>query len=163
MVSTRKKKQSDGRFYSQLDDIDQDVNISSALGSGQQNVVVYESTVVQEVTIDITGSNLAANDNPVNIQILERRFNERIVEQMGNIVDTVKDRIQSPIPTTIDDTNTPRIELAVRSKNAPCGRDATSVTANWEYEERVGITASFENVSEKNSTLHVMNNEWLNA
>ena len=36
-------------------------------------------------------------------------------------------------------------------------RDATSVTANSDYGERIGYFAPFENVSEKNNNLHVLN------
>ena len=36
-------------------------------------------------------------------------------------------------------------------------QDATSDTANLERGERIGITASFENVSEKNNTSRVLN------
>ena len=51
----------------------------------------------------------------------------------------------------------PKIELAIRSVNASSERDATSVMANSERGEHIGITAPFENVSEKNVTLHVFN------
>ena len=88
---------------------------------------------------------------------MERCLNEGIDREMGNIVDTVEDKIQNAILTAIDSIITPRIELAIWSKNASSGRDATSVTASSERGERVGITASFENVSERNSTLHVLN------
>ena len=76
---------------------------------------------------------------------------------MGNIADTVEDKSQNALLTTIDSNITPGTELAVRSKNASFGRDATSVIANPERGGHVGITASFENVSEKNDTLHVSN------
>ena len=59
--------------------------------------------------------------------------------------------------TAIDHIITPWIELEIRSINASSGRDATSVTANSEHRERIGITASFKNVSEKNNTFHELN------
>ena len=58
---------------------------------------------------------------------------------------------------TNDSVITPRIELAVTSIHASSGRDATSVMAISEHGEHRGITASFENVSERNSSLHVFN------
>ena len=66
--------------------------------------------------------------------------------------------------TAIDNKITPKFELAVRSINASSGRDVTSITANSEPGEGIGITASFENVSERISTLHVlkMNDETRN-
>ena len=69
---------------------------------------------------------------------------------MSNIVDTVEDRIQNAILTTIDNIVTPKIELAISSINASSGRDATSVSASSERREHVGIKASFENASGNN-------------
>ena len=88
---------------------------------------------------------------------LERCFNERIDREMSNIVDTVEHRIQNAILTAIENIVAPKIELAIRSINASSGRDVTSVTANSERGERVGINASFENASENNNTLRVPN------
>ena len=74
---------------------------------------------------------------------------------MGNIVDTVEVRIQNKILIAIDSIITLEIELSIRSINAFCGRNATGVMANWERGEHIGITAPFENVSERKNTLHV--------
>ena len=76
---------------------------------------------------------------------------------MKNIVDTVEDRIQIAILTAVDNNVAPKIELAIRSINASSGRDVTGVTANSERGECDGITASFENASGNNITLHVSN------
>ena len=65
--------------------------------------------------------------------------------------------IQNAILTAIENIVTPKIELAIRSINASSGRDATSVSANSECRERVGIIASFENASKNNDTLDVSN------
>ena len=42
MVSTRKKKQSNRRLLSQLDDFDRDVIIGNAVSERQENIVVNE-------------------------------------------------------------------------------------------------------------------------
>ena len=42
MVSTRKKRQSDNRLLSHLDDFDQDVIIGNTASERQENVVVNE-------------------------------------------------------------------------------------------------------------------------
>ena len=76
---------------------------------------------------------------------------------MSNIVVTVEDGIQNAILAAIDNIVAPKIELAIRSINASLGRDVTSVTANSERGERVGINASFENASENNDILRVSN------
>ena len=76
---------------------------------------------------------------------------------MSNILDTVENRIQNAILTAIDKIVAPKIELAIRSINASSGRDVTSVSANSERRELVGINASFENASGNNNTLGVSN------
>ena len=60
---------------------------------------------------------------------------------MSIIVDTDEDSTQNAFLTTIDSIVTPKIELAIRSMNASSGRDSTSVTANSERGDRIGITA----------------------
>ena len=93
----------------------------------------------------------------MNVQTLKLCFNEWIDREMCNIADKVEDRIQNAISIAIDDIITPRIELAVRSINAPSRRDAASVSANSERGECIGITASFEYVSERDNTFIELN------
>ena len=155
MVSTRKKRQSNKRLLSQLDDFDQDVIIGNAGGERQENVVVNESTNDRDFTVGTSNVIPITNESVLNVKTLERCFNERIDREMSNIVDTVEDRIQNAILTAIDNIVTPKIELAIRSINASSGRDVTSTSGNSERREYVGINASIENASENNNTLHV--------
>ena len=157
MVSTRKKRQSNKRLLSQLDDFDQDMIIGNAVSERQDNAVVNMGTNDRDFTVSNSSNNTAVNENAMNVKTLERCFNERIDREMSNIVDTVEDRIQNAILTAIENIVAPKIELAIRSINASSGRDVTSVTANSERGERVGINASFENASENNNTLRVPN------
>ena len=157
MVSTRKKRQTNKRLLSQLDDFDQDMIIGNAVSERQGNVVVNEGNNDREFTVSNSSNNTAVNESAMKVKTLERCFNERIDREMSNIVDTVEDRIQNAILTAIENIVAPKIELAIRSINASSGRDVTSVTANSERGERVGINASFENASENNNTLRVPN------
>ena len=157
MVFTRKRRQSNKRLLSQLDDFDQDMIIGNAASERQGNVVVNEGTNDRDVTVSNSSNNTAVNESAINVETLERCFNERIDREMSNIVDTVEDRIQNAILTAIENIVAPKIELAIRSINASSGRDVTSVTANSEHGERVGINASSENASENNNTLRVPN------
>ena len=75
---------------------------------------------------------------------------------MGIVVETVEHKIQNAILTAID-VFTPMIQLAVRAIIPCSGRDATSDSANSVRGEHIGITASFENVSEKNNEFHELN------
>ena len=49
----------------------------------------------------VSGSNLAAHENFVNVKTLERCFRERIDREMGVIIDTVENRIQNANSTAI--------------------------------------------------------------
>ena len=157
MVSTRKKTQTNKRLLSQLDDCDQDMIIGNAVSERQENVVVNEGTNDRDFTVSNSSNNTAVNESAMNVKTLERCFNERIDREMSNIVDTVEDRIQNASLTAIENIVAPKTELAIRSINESSGRDVTSVTANSERGERVGIDASVENASENNNTLRVPN------
>ena len=157
MVSTRKKRQSNRRLLSQLDDFDQDMIIGNAASERQENTVVNAGTNDRDFTVDTSNDSSIVNGNAMSVKTLERCFNERIDREMSNIVDTVEDRIQNAILTAIENIVAPKIELAIRSINASSGRDATSVSANSERREHVGISTSFENASENLDTLGVSN------
>ena len=93
----------------------------------------------------------------MSVKTLEMCFNEKIDREMNDIIGTDEDRIQNAILTAIDDIVAPEIELAIRSINSSSGRDVTSVSANSERRERVGINAHLENASGNNDTLDVSN------
>ena len=156
-VSTRQKRQSNRRLLSQIDDFDQDMIIGNAVSERQENAVVNEGIKGRDFTVGTSNNDSVVNGNAMSMKTLERCFNERIDREMNNIVDTVEDRIQNAILTAIENIVTPKIELAIRSINASSGRDATSVCADSERKERVGINASFENASKNNDTLDVSN------
>ena len=151
--------QSNRRLLSQLDDLDQGIVIGNAISKRQENTAVYESAGDQDFTVDKPGSSLAANEDLVKMKTLESCFNKKIDKEMDNIVGTVEVRIQNAILTSIDIILTPRSKLAVRLLNASSGRDATNIMANSERGKDIGITAPFENVSEKNITVHVFNTD----
>ena len=157
MASTLKKRQSHRRFFSQLDEIDQDIILGNTVRERQENIIVKEGTSDRDFTVGTSGNNLKTNENTVNVKTLERCFNERIDREMSNIVGTVEDTIQNVVLTAIDSIVTLKIELAFRSINAFSGRDAASVTANSERGDHIGITVSFENASGNNNVLHISN------
>ena len=157
MVSTRKKRQSNKRLLSQLDDFDQDMIIGNAASKRQENVVVNEGTNDQDFTVGTSNVSSIVDKNALNVKTLERCFNERIDREMNNIVETVEDRIQNAILTAIDNIVAPKNELAIRSINTSSGRDGTSVSANSERSEHAGINAFFENASENNNKLNTTN------
>ena len=157
MVSTRKKRQSNKRLFSQLDDFDQDEIIGNTANERQENVVVNEGINDQDFTVGTSNVSSITNENVLNVKALERCFSERMAREMENFVETIDDRIQSAIFTAINNIVGPKIELAIRSINASSGRDVASMSANSERREHTGINASFENASENNNTIGVTN------
>ena len=157
MVSTRKKRQSNKRLLSKLADFDQDMIIGNAVSERQENAVVNEGTNDRDFTVSTSNNDSVVNGNAMSVKTLERCFNGRIDREMSNIVDTVEDRIQNAILTAVENIVAPKIELAIKSINASSGRDATSVSANSDRRERMGINASFENASKHNDTLDASN------
>ena len=157
MVSTRKKRQSNKRLLSQLDDFDQNMIIGNAVSERQGNVVVNEGTNDQDFTVGTSNVSSIVDENALNVKTLETCFIERIDWEMNNIVETVENRIQNAILTAIDNIVAPKIELVIRSINTSFGRDVTSVSANSERREHAGTNAFFENASENNNKLNTTN------
>ena len=113
MVSTRKKRQSNKKLLGQLDDFDQDMIIGNAVSERQENAVVNEGTNDRNFTVGTSNNDSVFNGNAMSVKTLERCFNERIDREMGNIIDTVGDRIQNSILTAIDKIVALKIELAI--------------------------------------------------
>ena len=157
MVSTREKRQSNRRLLSQLGDFDQDITIGKSPSESQGNTVVNNGAKDRDLTIDASSNNVAFNGSTVNVKTLEWCFNERIYKELSKKVDTFEDRLQNAVLTATDNIVAHKIGLAISSKNASSGRDATGVTANSELGEHVGIIASFEKASGNNNALHVSN------
>ena len=61
MVSTRKKKQSNRKLLSHLDDFDQDMIIGNAASERQENVVVNKGTNGRDLTVSTSSNNTAVN------------------------------------------------------------------------------------------------------
>ena len=130
MVSTRRRRHSYRRLLSQLDDFDQDMIIGNAVSERQENTVVNEGTNDRDFTVGTSDNSSVVNGSAMSVKTLERCFNKRIDREKSNVIDTVENRIQKAILTAIDNVVAPKIEPAVRSINASCGRDVTSVSAN---------------------------------
>ena len=141
--------------------------ISNAVSEKQKNAVVNEGTSDGDFTVGISSNDSIVNGNAMSVKTcVERCFNEKIDRELSNIVDTVENRIQNAILAAIDNIVAPRNDLANRSVNASSGRDVTSVSANSqrgervgikERGERVGINASLEDASENSDILRVSN------
>ena len=74
MVSTRKKRQSNRRLLSQLDDFDRDTIIGSAAIERQENIVVNEGTNNRDFTIGTSSNNITINESTMNVKTLDGVF-----------------------------------------------------------------------------------------
>ena len=81
MDSTRKKRQSNRRLLSQLDDFDQDLIIGNAVSERQENVVVNEGTNDLNFTVSTSSNDPIVNGNAMSVKTLERCFNEGSTEK----------------------------------------------------------------------------------
>ena len=97
MVSTRKKKQSNRRLLSQLDDFDRDMIIRNAVSERQENAVVNQSTNDRDFTVGTSSKDSIVNGNVMSVKTLERCSKKRSDREMSNFVDTVEHRIQNAI------------------------------------------------------------------
>ena len=77
MVSTHKKKQSNRRLLSQLDDFDQDVIIGKVTSEERENAVFNEGCNDRVFTVGTSSDILVTNENTVKVKTLERSFNEK--------------------------------------------------------------------------------------
>ena len=114
MISTRKKRQSNKRLLSQLDDFDQDMVIGNAASERQENVVVNEGTNNRDFSVGTSNNDLVIDENVMSVKILERCSNERIDRERSNFVDAVEDRIQNANLTAMENIVAPKIDLAIR-------------------------------------------------
>ena len=117
--------------------------IGNAASGRQESILVNEGADGRDFTVGTSSKNTAINESTVFVKNLERCFNEMIDREMNNIVDAVEDKIQKAILTSIDNIVAPKIDSAIRSINASSGQDVTSVTANSERGQHIGIIASF--------------------
>ena len=70
MVSTRKKRLSNRRLVSQLDDFHQDMIIGNAASERQEDIVVNEGTNDRDFTAGTSSNNSAVNGNAMYVKIL---------------------------------------------------------------------------------------------
>ena len=86
MVSTRKKRKSNKRNFSQLENFNPDIIIGNTASDRQETTIVNEGTGDHGFTVGISDNNLIANEETVNEKTLERCSNERIDKEMTKIL-----------------------------------------------------------------------------
>ena len=77
MLSTRKKRQSNRRLLSQLDDFDQDMIIGNAVSEKQESTVVDEDTNDLDFTVGTSNDSSIVTGNVMNVKTLEKVFQRK--------------------------------------------------------------------------------------
>ena len=75
----------------------------------------------RELTVKDNASSPATSVNAMNVQMWERCLSDSLDREMGNIVETVENRIQNAVLTAMDNIIDPSIELVVKSLYASSG------------------------------------------
>ena len=71
MVSNRKKRQSNRKLLSQLDDFDQNMIIGNAVSERQENTVVNEGTNDRDFTVGTSSNDPIVNANAMSVKTLK--------------------------------------------------------------------------------------------
>ena len=135
-----------------MDDFNQDALIGDAANSGQQTVIVNDSTVDRHFIVNNVCNISITDENTENVRTLESFFSEKIDKETDKIVEMVENRIQNETLTSMDEIITLKIELEVWSINASSGQNVASVTANSKRWERKGINVPSLNAFLKETT-----------
>ena len=85
-VSNQKEGQKNRKFLCQVDDFDQDSIFGDAAKSGQHNVMVNDSTVDQELSINNSGSIPTINMKTVNVQTEKDNSTEGLIGKWVNLL-----------------------------------------------------------------------------
>ena len=93
------------------------VLIGDAMGYAKQIVIGINFCFDREITVNSRVGIPTISENAVTIQALEKYSNQRINGENDKIVETILVRIQNTISTAIDNFITPRMKLAVKSRN----------------------------------------------
>ena len=152
MVSIRKKRLQNRHFFSHLNEFDQKVLSGDAVSSWQQSVEFNDGSVDREFTFSINDGIHTTSEKTVKVQTHQKTCTDRTDIELGITLGMVEDRIQNATLTAMDKMVNPWIELAVKSTNACSGQNAVDRTVNLERGEHTGITASLENVSDRDNT-----------
>ena len=81
MVSTRKKRQSNRRLLSQLDDFDQEMIIGNAASERQKSTVVNEGTNDWDFTVGISNDSSIVNGNVMNGKLWKGVSTKGLIEK----------------------------------------------------------------------------------
>ena len=122
MVSTRKKKQQNKRFFSQLSERVTDFGLSN---HDVQNENI-DSVTHRGTSSDNTNNVTQVNYPQVDMNTVEDNFVSKVRSEVDNVLTTVETRVQDAVLTAIENLVIPRVESAMKSTNEYSGRSFDS-------------------------------------
>ena len=81
MVSTRKKRQSNKRLLSQLDEFDRDMIIGNAVSERQESVVVNEGTDDRDFTVGTSNNHSVFSGNAMSVKLWKGVLTKELIEK----------------------------------------------------------------------------------
>ena len=160
MVSTWNERQHNKRVFSQLIDFDRDIFLGDTACCEEQDVVVNGGLADREFVFFKNDGLAVADENTVDLQRLERSLTDKIAREKRKFIEKVGKKIQNTFLAAINNIITPRLELTVRSVKASSGRDAASVTTNWERGTSMGHCPFQKRIRQKNNLQWTDYNSW---
>ena len=119
-LSTRKEKQEIKRLLSQLIERDTESMVGQ---SNQDDKTESRDNVICRVTSWENISNPTLGNYPqVDVHTLEENIVGKVRSEVDNVITSVETRVQDVVLTAIEDLVIPRVELAMKSANAPSRR-----------------------------------------
>ena len=90
------------------------------------------NTAEENITSNDTNDPTQVIGSQVDMHVLEKKIVRKMRNEVDSVIITVATRVQGAILFAVETFVTPRVELAMKSANAPSGRDVDSVVPNPE-------------------------------
>ena len=119
MVSTGKNKQQNKRLFSPLSERDTD----SMIGQNNQDEQIKSryNMICRGISSDNIGNRTQVNYPQKDVHTPEENFVRKVRSEVDVAMTSVETRIQDAVLTEIENLVNPRMELAMKSANAPSG------------------------------------------
>ena len=117
MVSIRKKKQQNKRFFNQLSERDTDFMVEQ---NNQDEPIESRDNIICRGTSSANVSNATQVNYPqVDVHTLDENIVSKIRSEVDNVLTSVETGVQDAVLTAIENLLTPREELTIKLANAP--------------------------------------------
>ena len=119
MVSTGKNKQQNKRLFSPLSERDTD----SMIGQNNQDEQIESryNMICRGISSDNVGNRTRVNYPQKDVHTPEENFVSKVRSEVDIVITSVETRVQDAVLTEIENLVNPRMELTMKSVNAPSG------------------------------------------